>query len=331
MSLYIHGIGHFHPEHVIDNAFLEALDIGTNDEWIMQRVGIKTRRTVLPLEYIQSTHNQDLRQSKSFASYTSAKTGALAAQKALSHAKIQPKDIGMVIAGGCDPDYLLPANASVIAAELGIEAEAFDINSACSTFATQIHTLMRMKPETLPDYILLVMPENWTTTIDYQDRNTAVLIGDCSVAVIVSAHKPSAYHITYSTLSSNPAGWSKVMTPTNKHFYQEGRAVQKFAIKKTMETTQHIQDQAKLTANQHYFIGHQANLLMLQSVCRKLDIPEHRHLFNVDRYGNCGAAGGPSVLSESWETFKSGDKIIMVVVGSGLTWGGLLIEVGDEH
>jgi len=28
-KLYVHGVGHFHPENVIDNAFLEDLDIGT--------------------------------------------------------------------------------------------------------------------------------------------------------------------------------------------------------------------------------------------------------------------------------------------------------------
>jgi 3-oxoacyl-[acyl-carrier-protein] synthase-3 len=50
-ELYLHGLGHFHPENVIDNAFLESLGIETNDQWIMERVGISTRRTVLPLDY----------------------------------------------------------------------------------------------------------------------------------------------------------------------------------------------------------------------------------------------------------------------------------------
>src|SRR5215471_6909327 len=101
--LYFHGFGHFHPENVIDNAFLESLDIGTNDRWIVERVGIKSRRTVLPLDYIRATKNKDLRAGQEAALYTNAETGRRAAEMAIERAGIDVKDIGMVIAGDCSP------------------------------------------------------------------------------------------------------------------------------------------------------------------------------------------------------------------------------------
>jgi len=61
VSVYLHGIGHFHPETEITNHFLEELDIGTSDAWIMERVGIRSRRTVLSLDYLRATKNVDLR------------------------------------------------------------------------------------------------------------------------------------------------------------------------------------------------------------------------------------------------------------------------------
>jgi 3-oxoacyl-[acyl-carrier-protein] synthase-3 len=61
LPLYLHGVGHFHPETRLDNAFFEQLDIGTSDAWILERVGIRERRTVLPLDYIKQTRNRDLR------------------------------------------------------------------------------------------------------------------------------------------------------------------------------------------------------------------------------------------------------------------------------
>src|ERR1700728_3244785 len=70
--LFLHGLGHFHPENEIDNAFLEALDIGTSDQWILDRVGIKSRRTVLPLDYIRATKNRDLRGAAEAALYSNA-------------------------------------------------------------------------------------------------------------------------------------------------------------------------------------------------------------------------------------------------------------------
>ncbi|MEQ9322036.1 MAG: hypothetical protein RIF41_22900, partial [Polyangiaceae bacterium] len=59
--LHLLGLGHFHPENVLDNTFFESLDIGTTEEWILTRVGIHTRRTVLPLDYLRQTKNADPR------------------------------------------------------------------------------------------------------------------------------------------------------------------------------------------------------------------------------------------------------------------------------
>ena len=79
MSLYLHGLGHFHSEVEIDNRFLEDLDIGTNDAWIMERVGIRTRRTLLPLDYIRETRNADPRMASEAMLYSNAETGRRAA------------------------------------------------------------------------------------------------------------------------------------------------------------------------------------------------------------------------------------------------------------
>ena len=130
-------------------------------------------------------------------------------------------------------------------------------------------------------------------------------------------------------MRSNPDAWEKVQTKTGHHFHQDGLSVQKFAIKKTIETFKLLEAQSGIALNQHYFISHQANLIMLKSVCKKLKIPAEKHLFNVDQYGNCGAAGAPSVLSQHWDQFVVGDSITLVVVGAGLTWGGMSIEVGE--
>jgi 3-oxoacyl-[acyl-carrier-protein] synthase-3 len=130
--LFIHGIGHFHPENVIDNAFLDSLNIQSDTEWILERVGIHQRRTVLPLDYIRNTRNIRPADSQAVSLYSNAQTGAKAAELALQRAGIQPSDIGMVISGGCSPLFSIPAEACIIAAEMGIQATCFDLNSSCS-------------------------------------------------------------------------------------------------------------------------------------------------------------------------------------------------------
>ena len=74
------------------------------------------------------------------------------------------------------------------------------------------------------------------------------------------------------------------------------------------------------------FIGHQANLRMLESVVRRCGVPPERHRYNVHLRGNVGSSGAPSVLSEAWDDPTVGDAVALCVVGSGLTWAGVLLE-----
>jgi len=325
--LYIHGAGHYHPENIIDNAFLESLDIGTTNQWIMERVGIEKRHTVMDLKDIKDTHNKNIGDSE--VQISSAQMGAKAITMALARAGISKDQVGMVLAASCSPTYSLPANACVIAKACQINAFAVDISSACSSFAAHMHFLNNMHAEAIPEYVVCVIPESWTTTTDFSDRRTAVLIGDGAAAVVVSKKHVAAMKINHTTMTSNPEAWEKVQTKTGQHFFQEGLSVQKFAIKKTIETFKLLAEKSALPLEQHYFISHQANLTMLKSVCKKLKIADKNHLFNVDQFGNCGAAGAPSVLSQNWNQFKTGDHITLVVVGAGLTWGGMQISVNE--
>ena len=327
--LYLNGVGHFHPENVIDNAFLESLDIGTDDAWIVDRVGIRSRRTVLPLDYIRETRNQDPSAAAEASEHTNAQTGAAAAKMAMERAGISPSDVGMVIAGGCSPQWSIPAEACAIAAELGIEAPCFDVSSACSTFAAQLHFLAQTAPEALADYVLVVQPENTTRTVDYNDRATAVLWGDATSAAVVSQRHPSRARITYTTLHSDPSGIDKVRIRCGGHFEQDGRAVQGFAIRKGGATLKELAASSRRGTDELIFVGHQANLLMLQSIARRCGVDPARNLHNVETFGNCGAAGAPSIVSQHWDSFASGDEVAVAVVGSGLTWGGVLIDFGE--
>ncbi len=327
-DLFLHGIGHFHPENRIDNAFLAALDIGTDDAWIMERVGIRSRRTVLALDYIVRTKNEHPSESARWSVHTNAETGARAARMAMARAGIEPSQVGLVIAGGCSPQYSIPAEACLVAAELGISAPAYDITSACSSFAVQMHHLRGMRPEALPDYVLVVNVENTTRTVNYADRRSAVLWGDGSAAAVVSARIPAPVRIRHSLVHTDPTGWNKVVIPAGGHFIQEGPAVQGFAIRKTVATVHELVARLAGDRSNMWFIGHQANLMMLNTVCQRAEIDASRHWFNVDEFGNCGAAGAPGVLSQHWDTLPPRCEIALVVVGSGLTWGGLLIDVG---
>jgi 3-oxoacyl-[acyl-carrier-protein] synthase-3 len=327
--LYLHAIGHFHPENVVTNAFLESLGIETNDAWILDRVGIRARHTVLPLDYIRHTKNADPRAAIEAATMSNAETGAKAGELALARAKLTAKDIGMVLAGSCSPDECIPAEANRVAEVLGIDGPSLDVASACSSFCSQVYFVEAMRPEKLPDFIMLVNPENSTRVVDYRDRSSCVLWGDCSTAAIVSPRIPGPWKVTSTYLKGEPGGADKVKVPRFGHFTQQGAEVQKFAVKRAGEIYEVLRDEYVKgggSVNDLTFIGHQANLRMLEHVARRCEVPQGRHLFNVDVRGNVGASGASSVFSEHWESGQLGRAVAVCVVGSGLTWAGARFE-----
>jgi 3-oxoacyl-[acyl-carrier-protein] synthase-3 len=328
--IYLHGLGHFHPENEITNRFLEELDIGTSHEWIMERVGIRSRRTTLPLDYIRETRNRDPRAAPEAAEYSNPELGARAARMAVERAGIDMADIGMVISGSSAADTATPAEACMVARELGLEVPAFDINSACTSFFTGLYTLSLMQPDRLPAFVLLVAPESLSRTVHYDDRASAVLWGDAGAAAVLSTQVPALARIIGNTLASSPEGADKIVVPRLGHFRQEGRVVQMFAIKRTSDLLDQLRAEYEEPERPFHFVGHQANKLMLERVCRRCGIPNERHHYNVDWYGNTGGASSASVLSMRWEKWAPGDDVAMVGVGAGLSWASYLVRFDAE-
>ncbi len=328
MTLYLHGLGHFHPEVEITNRFLEELDIGTNDQWILERVGIKTRRTMMPLEYIKETKNKNPAGALEAALYSNADIGQRAAEMALARSGVRKDEIGMLICGTSAADYASPAEGCSVARALELEVPAFDVISACTSLFVALHLLNNMQEGALPPYVLAVAPEGLTRTVDYSDRAAAVLWGDAAVAMVLSTRIPSRVRILGNFVESSPAGADKVIVPRFGHFAQEGRTVQTFAIKKTIWGVKKLEEALRRPERNFNFVGHQANLRMLESVCKYCDIPKERHHFNVEDYGNTGAASAASVVSMRWDQWTDLDDVAIVGVGSGLTWSGYVIRFG---
>ena len=323
--MYLHAVGHFHPETVLDNQFLTSLDIGVDAKWIEDRVGIIERRTTLPLEYLRQTRNREPRAAAEAAHTTATEMSVGATRMALERAGLEVSQLGMIISGGCSPEMQIPADASRIACALGVGATCFDLQSACSSFASQIHFLNQMRPEALPDFVLVVSSEAFTHSIDYTDRRQAVLFGDGASAAIVSSRVPSPNVITDTSFGSDPAGQQHVTIPTGGHFAQEGHAVQVFAIKTTTDVVKSLQANVpESESRRQAFIGHQANLRMLENVCKRTGIALSDHYSNIGYFGNQGAAGAPIVLSQNWDGLRN-TVILLAVVGSGLAWGGMRI------
>jgi len=329
-ELHLHGLGHFHPDIEITNRFLQELDIGTDDAWILQRVGIRSRRTTLPLDYIRETRNKDVRAAPEAAVMGTAEMGARAAELAIARSGIDRSEIGMLFSGSCATDVVTPAEASDIARKLELQVPSFDVNSACTSFLAQLHLLSMMRPEALPPYVLVVAQESMSRLVDYDDRSTAVLFGDGAAAAVVSATVPGRARVLGTRVESNPAAASKVWVPRTGHFVQDGRSVQMFAIKKSISGYRQLKEEWEEPGRPFHLVGHQANLRMLETMSRRCGVEPELHHTNCEFFGNTGASSSAVVISQDWDKWTDMDDVAVVGVGAGLTWAHYLLRFGEE-
>lgn len=327
----ITSIGHFHPDHKIENDFFDTLDIGSDAEWVKERTGIERRRSV-----ISESDLRDLRYEKTTLEEIREKgrylTIADMAEKCygrmLERYSGDVSKTDTLVLGTSIPDYDIPANACTIAARLGLEVTSYDTNSACSSFVVNLHTNRALLRAQQAEQIALFIVERYSMRIDYADRATACLFGDGSASIMLEkGEDKSGLQVLDTYITSAPSKFDTVRIPVGGTFWQNGQAVQKFAVTRTVEATRVMMERNNLKPEDiNYFIGHQANYRMLTSAAKRIGLTEGQHLSNVSQYGNQGASGAPSVLSMNWDKFEKDDLIILSVVGSGLTWGSVLLK-----
>ena len=269
-------------------------------------MGISTRRTCLPLDYIKTTKNRDPRAAFEAALYNNAQTGAAAARMAIERAGLKPEDIGLVISGGSAPDHCSPAEAASVAGELGIEVPCFDLSSACTTYRRAGEFPEQAEAGRGSALCADRQPRELHRVVDYTNRGDAALFGDGTSASIVSAVHPSRFVYNETMFETKPSAWEKVVVPRTK-LLQPGR--------QRRPGIRHPEDDGMRTEaagrpgrepERFRFIGHQANFGMLKTVCERCGIAEENHWYNVVDYGNTASAGAPGTLSLHWDDLRAG-------------------------
>jgi 3-oxoacyl-[acyl-carrier-protein] synthase-3 len=321
----IRGWGMYVPERVLSNDDLSAI-VDTSDEWITSRTGIKQRHIASPDE-------------------GTASMGIIAARKAIESAGLSSTDIDLVIVGTATPDFQFPATGCLIQNALGIEGGAFDLEAGCTSFMYALSIASSFIGAGVYRHVLVVGSETLSRILDWNDRATCVLFGDGAGAVVVSADEHATLQPQFVLGSDGsggpalclPAGGSRM--PAREETVRErlhfvrmaGPEVFRFATRVVGEATSQVLAKAGMSVEDiDLFIPHQANLRIIESAVRRLDIPRDRVVINIDRYGNTSSASIPIALCEAYEAQKlhPGDRVVMVGFGAGLTWGAGVIQWG---
>jgi 3-oxoacyl-[acyl-carrier-protein] synthase-3 len=322
------GTGCHYPEGKLTNADLETL-IDTNDEWIVQRTGIRERRRCDPAKGENTTW---------------ICTEAL--KKALADARVDAGELDMVIIATVTGDNPCPATACRVAANVGaVKAGAFDLLAACSGFVYAIniaHDMIRMGGHKT---IAVIGCDVMSKMMDYTDRGVCILFGDAAGAVILRATDDASRGILAGSMHADGSRWHDLYVPTSVHdlppdhskenirygkLHMNGREVYKFAVGTFSGLIEETLAKAGLKAEDvDQYVCHQSNARMLESARERFGIPPEKFRINIDRFGNCSAGSVPVVLDELRKSgeCREGQLVMFVAFGGGLTWSSSLWRV----
>lgn len=332
----IRGTGRFLPSRCVTNDDLSTM-METNDEWIQQRTGIKTRYWIPEGETVGAS---DL--------------ALEASKKALEKAGWQPQELDLIIFATLSPDIYFPGAGCFLQTKLGLtDTPALDIRQQCTGFVYAMSTADAFIRSGIYKKILVVGSEVHSTGLNKTTagRDVAVLFGDGAAAVCVegvetehnvgvlgSILKADGQYAEKLMLelpaSKYPERINAEMLKTGGHFpVMDGTRIFKLALRKLPEITQEILDQTGLTLDDiDLVIPHQANLRINEAYQKMLGLPDEKVFNNIQKYGNTTAATIPLALDEAIEqglvdTTKS--TVLFVALGAGLTWAAMIYRFGN--
>lgn len=315
MNSELIGIGAALPKKCVTNEDLSKT-IDTSDEWISSRTGIKCR-------YIADE------------SETTVSLATIAAQRAMQHAGVSPKDVDLVIVGTVTGNYTFPATAVLVQKELGIhQGCAFDVSAACSGFLYGVDIADSFIKGKKASCALVIGAETFSRILDWKDRSSCVLFGDGAGAAVLRSTENQNIGIKYSKIHSDGDYADFLITSGGISTTQssgvvtmQGREVFRHGIDKFYESFCELLKENNLTVKDiDLLIPHQANVRIISKLVEMTGIEKSKVVITIDKYANTSAASIPLAMNEVRDTVFTKKNVVLLSMGAGFTWGATLIS-----
>ena len=312
------GTGSALPKKAFGNKELEKL-VDTTDEWIKSRTGIENRYIAVE----ESTTSMAVE----------------AAKRAMEDAGVGAEELDLIIVGTISGDMCFPSTACQVQSAISAtNATAFDINAACAGFLFGLTIAEAYMKAGMAQTALVIGAETLSKMMDWNDRSTCVLFGDGAGAAVIKKEETGIEGIVQGSDGARGGALVCKNRPVNNPFVHngfltdytkmDGQAVYKFAVQTVPRAIEEVLDKTGVKAEEiKYFLLHQANIRIIESVARKLNQPISKFPAHLQECGNISAGSVPILLDFVNKSGKlvRGDKIVLAGFGAGLTWGAAVL------
>ena len=329
---YIKAISYYLPEKVLTNEEL----IKEFPEWSVEKVAKKVG--------VNSRHIADEKE-------TAGDLAEKAAINLFAEYKINPKDIDFLILCTQSPDYFLPSTACVLQSKLGISthAGAFDYNLGCSGCVYGIAMANSFVESGLAKNVLLITAETYSKYLHQSDKSNRSIFGDAAAACLISEN--GIAEIGSSVLGTDGCGAEKLILKTgaarqknqtglfseddeghvryDDYLYMDGGGIFNFTLEAVPAMMKEVLDKNGLEKeNIDYFVFHQANKFMLNTIRKICVLPKDKFYVNLEETGNTVSSTVLIGLKQCLENgiIHEGMDIMIAGFGVGLSWGGTILK-----
>jgi 3-oxoacyl-[acyl-carrier-protein] synthase-3/beta-ketoacyl ACP synthase len=320
-------VGAYRPARHVTNDEVVG-PIGSSDEWIRRRSGIRARHFAAADESIVSM-------------------AAAASRTALASAGVSAAQIDVVVVATSTHNVHTPAAAPTVASALGMTGTAaFDISAGCAGFCHGLAVASDLVRGGTAGYALLVGVEKLTDAIDPTDRATAFLFGDGAGAVVIG---PSTTPGIGPTVWGSDGAqhdaicqtktWADYVREVDEHgsnavrpyITMQGTAVFRWASHSLEKVCREALDRAGVaTDDLDALIPHQANGRIIEIMARVLNVPEKCAVaMDIETSGNTSAASIPLAMQALLRDHKAvaGKVALLVAFGAGLSYAAQVVRL----
>jgi 3-oxoacyl-[acyl-carrier-protein] synthase-3 len=311
------GTGSYLPVRILTNADLEQI-VETNDQWIVERTGIRERHIAAEGEFTSDLATQ-------------------AARAALESAGLVADDIDLLLVATTTPDLVFPSTACIVQSKLGMTngKPAFDLQAVCSGFVYALSVADQFIKTGAAKHVLVIGAETLSRITDWTDRGNCILWGDGAGAVVLGASSEPGIIATHIHADGRHKELLRTTTGVSSGMGEpalmrmEGNAVFKMAV----NTLDRIVDET-LEANGlqksdiDWLVPHQANIRIITATAKKLGMSMDNVVTTVAGHGNTSAASVPLAFDVAVRDgrIQRGQMVLMEAFGGGFTWGSALLK-----
>ena len=279
--------------------------------------------------------------------------GYVAINQALAHAGWTPEDLDLVIFDTQYPDFLGGTGDSCLLhhyLNLRQNCAVFDMTVGCAAFPYSLTVACSMMQGS--DDIRKVALLNGDMFWWYKAKNKQELIaqnqhlfGDCTGVILLEKVNPgespdiktklfaqghgymhlidapsfkNSWHCSTSKYRM-PDGEIVETQPGHGFLYMNGAAINDFSTEIVVQSIkENFHDNIY---NYDYYIFHQANKYILNSITSELNLDPEKVLFSLDQYGNTASASAINVICHKLNNIKAPVHVFNASFGIGLSWG----------